>query len=99
MRRVCHCLLRHSRCQQGYPTLDGPTGFLSWSSFFAHTDKLFDRRFLLENIEWQVAQFGVEQLTVVKADDVARNVVHDLGMVGVILLPTAPSLSSERSAP
>ena len=47
---------------------------------------------------WQVAQFGVQPLAVVEADDEVRNVVHGFGMVGVILLPNAIHLQIQEEA-
>uniref|UniRef100_UPI0022B822B0 Bug family tripartite tricarboxylate transporter substrate binding protein n=1 Tax=Rhodoferax ferrireducens TaxID=192843 RepID=UPI0022B822B0 len=51
------------------PVTDFAPISLSWSSFFVQTDRLFDCRFLLESIGWQVAQCGVQPLAVVEADD------------------------------
>lgn len=62
--------------------------------FFAQIDRLFDCRFLLEGIGWQVAQFGVQPLAVVKTDDAVCNVVRGLGVAGVVLLPNAQPLEA-----
>jgi hypothetical protein len=64
-------------------------GQVSWSSFFAHSDRSFDCRFLLKGIGWQVAQLGMQTHAVVEADDVVSDVIGGLAVIGVIALPDA----------
>ena len=71
---------------------------MSWSSYFAHADRLFGCRLLLEGIGWQVAQFGVQTHVVVEADDVVGNVARGLGLVGVAALPDALHLKVLKEA-
>ena len=65
---------------------------MSWSSLFGQFNSLFDRRFLLESIGRQVTQFRVQPLAVVKVDEVVCNVIHGLGVGGVVALSNALNL-------
>lgn len=60
---------------------------MSWSSYFAHADRLCDCRLMLEGIGRQVAQCGVLPHAVVETDDVVRDIVRGFGMVGLVVLP------------
>src|SRR5450830_153349 len=71
---------------------------LCWSSFFGHSDRLFDCRLLLESIGWQVAQFGMQSHAVVEANDVVGDVSHGLAVVGVVALPNALRLEAQEEA-
>ena len=85
---VMHLLLRYT---QALITQMSQTAVcnLSWSSYFAHADRLLDCRFMLEGIGWQVAQFGVQPRAVVEADDVVGDIAGGLGMVRIVALPDA----------
>ena len=71
---------------------------MSWSSYFAHVDRLCDCRLMLEGIGWQIAQSGVQSHVVVEADDVVGNVCGRLGMVGIVTLPNALHLQIQEEA-
>ena len=71
---------------------------VSWSSYFAHPDRLCDCRLMLEGIGWQVAQFGVQTHVVVETDDVVGDVVRGLSVVGVVALPHPLHLQIQEEA-
>ena len=62
---------------------------MSWSSYFAHADRLFDCRLMLEGIGWQVSQCEVQTRAGVEVDDVVGDVAHGFGVVGIVPLPDA----------
>ena len=71
---------------------------VSWSSYFAHADRLFGCRLMLEGIGWQVAQFGMQPYAVVKADDVVGDVSCGFRLVGVVALPYPLHLQVQEEA-